>query len=118
MLKKLPAQSTEAWESGFQSVGPRRYQKLWIPLTSLSHPEWLWELRRLDSYPPQPAEIPVAQTEIAAGELFLLAAGFLRFLRAAIWAIVATKPSLFGTKITFCAPFCPSVPRQVPSSMS
>jgi hypothetical protein len=54
LMKFSKPSTTEVWESGFQSVGPPRCQKLWIPLTQLDHPKWLWELRKLDSSPHQP----------------------------------------------------------------
>ena len=94
MLVKPSQPVIDAWESGIRYLGPPRRQRLWVPLTRLDHPRWLWELRRLDSSPPQIDEKPDAQTEIAAVELVALVAGFHRFLLAAIWARAKVSPAM------------------------
>jgi len=72
--------TTEPWEDGFQSVGPRRLRTFRYPLTRRDHPKWCWELSRLEHNSLPTAETLDVQTTPTMGELATLVGGILRFL--------------------------------------
>jgi hypothetical protein len=76
------------WESGFQPLGPPRLQTLRHYLTPVDHPEWLWQLHRLETNPYRAEDGMVVESELSRVELCTLIGGIFRFLRTAIWTYI------------------------------